>query len=221
MMNLDKTAKAKAFEFVYSNPVLRYTQNWGHIVTRQFLPEQGLIMDLGAGTGEHQQFAKPACQYTALDMDQDVLRLGRDQGRNQRCVQATAQHLPFKNGSLDGVVSVYSLEHLSNLENCVAEIIWVLKPGGILAVAIPTEGAMFRLGRRLVTAPFAVKNLGFSSVQDYENYIATQHINSVDKILSALKKNFQLVKKRWFPFLIGGPNVNLNLSIKAVRKQKI
>jgi len=217
-MTLDKTAKEQSFKFVYSNPLLRYVQNWGHIVTAQFLPPGGLILDLGAGTGEHQNFARKGDRYIALDADLDVLRIGREQGRTPPNLQAFAQRLPFANASFDGVVAVYILEHLSDLETCIAELARLLKPGGVLSVALPTEGMMFRLGRRLVTAPFAVRKLGFASVQAYEDYVATLHINQLEDIFACLERRFELVEMRWFPFLISSKALNTVVALKALRR---
>ena len=216
-MELDKTSKEKLFDFIYSNPLLHYIHNWGHIVTEQFLPENGLILDLGAGTSEHQSFAKPSNTYVALDIDMDVLRIGREAGRSHWGVQSDAQRLPFADGSFDGVVTVYSMEHLSGLANCVDELARILKPGSVLAVAIPTEGLVFRLGRRFVTAPFAAKNLGFESPRAYEDYVASEHINLPDDIISELERYFNLVEKRWFPFFIASKDLNMLMAIKAVR----
>lgn len=219
-MEMAKESKEKYFEFFYSNSMLRYFQNWGHIVTEQFLPAEGLVLDLGAGTSEHQNFAKPTRKYVTLDMDLDVLRIGHELGRSHMGVQAYAQALPFADGAFYGVVSVYSLEHLANLDSCVSEVARILKPAGVLAMAIPTEGAMFRLGRRLVTARFAVKSLGFKSIREYEDFVQSRHINTLEQIVSSLECYFQLVEKRWFPFFIGGKILNINMGIKAIRKER-
>ena len=45
-------------------------------------------------------------------------------------VVADAQDLPFADGSLDGVVSAWTVEHLKNPEKAVAEAYRALKPGG-------------------------------------------------------------------------------------------
>jgi ubiquinone/menaquinone biosynthesis C-methylase UbiE len=217
MPRLHRQAKAKAFDYFYSNPLLRYFQNWGHITTERFLSGAELIMDLGAGTGEHLNHVKTARDYIAFDIDFDSLSIGREQGRNHVCVQGEAKFLPFASNSFDGIVSVYNLEHLQDLEQCLSEIARILKPAGILSVAIPTEGILFRLGRRFVTAPFAVKEMGFNSIKDYEDFVRQEHINSLDNILAILRRIFSVEKKEWFPFFLGGKLLNIIVGIKAVR----
>lgn len=214
---LHKQTKERAFNYFYSNPLLRYFQNWGHIVTEQFLSGTGLIVDLGAGTGEHSKHVNRARNYIAFDIDFDGLSIGREHDRNRVCVQGDAKALPFASESFDGIVSVYNLEHLHDLEQCLSEMARILKPQGILSVAIPTEGFLFQLGRRLVTAPFAVREMGFNSIKDYEAFVKQEHINSVDNILDILKRIFSIEKKKWFPFFLGGKFLNINLAIKAIR----
>jgi len=218
MEKLNRQGKKKAFDYLYSNLVLRYFQNWGHNITEHFLQDSKLVLDLGAGTGEHQNHANTEREYIAIDNDLDALSIGREDGRNRICLQGTALALPFASGSFDGVVSVYNLEHLQDLERCSSEIVRVLKPGGMLAAAIPTEGLLFSLGRRLVTAPFAVKEMGFNSIKEYEDFVRQEHINSVYDITLALGKFFSIEKKRWFPFSLGGKSLNVTVAIKAIRQ---
>jgi len=213
----NRLTKAKAFDYFYTNPIISYIQNWGHIMTERLLPATGLILDIGAGTGEHQKFVGSDRRYIALDKDADVLQIARQLGRYQISLQSTAQFLPFASNSFEGLVSVFSLEHFRELDKCVAEFSRILKKNGVLAATIPTEGFAFRLGRRFVTAPFAVKNLGYKSVSDYEDYVRQEHINSVEQILTVIRRYFLIKYVRWFPFFIGGKTLNINLCFKAVR----
>lgn len=215
-MRLSRSDKEKYFNYYYSNSLLRYLQNWGHIIVDALLPKHGLILDLGAGTGEHQKFVTTNCQYIALDRDSDVLQIAQQLGRYSTSSQGSAQFLPFVDSCFDGVVSVFSLEHLDDLDRCVAEIARILKPGGVLAAVIPTEGIAFRLGRRFVTAPFAVKNLGFKSVKEYEDFVRREHINSVEQIFTVIRHYFLIKKVRWFPFYIGSKALNINVGFMAV-----
>jgi hypothetical protein len=47
--------------------------------------------------------------------------------------------LPFKDGSLDAVISISVLEHLEHAERVVTEVARVLKPGGIFYAATPFQ----------------------------------------------------------------------------------
>lgn len=52
-------------------------------------------------------------------------------------VVADALHLPFKDSSVDAVISKSLLEHVLNPEKLIAEIKRILKPGGLLYVLTP------------------------------------------------------------------------------------
>jgi SAM-dependent methyltransferase len=52
-------------------------------------------------------------------------------------VMATADRLPFKDNSFDGVISIAVLEHVRDPFRCAREIARVLKPGGWLKCCVP------------------------------------------------------------------------------------
>ena len=212
---MERKLEPRDLHLFYSNPILRYLQNWGHLITESFLPKSGLIMDLGAGTGEHQNFSSLNETMVSLDQNFDLLKNGCLINRMNLPIQGTAQKLPFKKNVFDGIVSVYCFEHLTDLEICISEASRILKPNGILSLALPTEGFLFKVGRHFVTAPLAVKNLGFESIKDYENYVKKQHINSLEKIIELVKKWFIILEMKWFPFFISSPSVNFSVAIKA------
>lgn len=202
---------------MYSFPILSFTQNWGHLVTERFLENCDMVLDMGCGAGEHQSFGRNKRKYIALDIDLDVIKIGRENHYNNLAVQGDACNLPFGDGKFDGVVSVYCLEHLKSLDKSIAEIYRVLKPGGVLALSIPTEGLLFRLGRRLVTAPFAKRKLGFKTIKAYEDYVAEHHINSVEDVFAAINKRFDSVRTLFFPFNKLGKDLNLLAAFKGVK----
>jgi SAM-dependent methyltransferase len=92
---------------------------------RKYLPKEllsnGLIANLGCGTTS---FGKKI-----LNLD-----LGAYQNVD---IVASIDNLPFKNESLDGIINVAVLEHVSNPEKVVAEFQRVLKPNGLIICFIP------------------------------------------------------------------------------------
>lgn len=213
MKNIEKEEYIKYF---YSNPILKYCQSWGHIVTEKMLGAGILTLDLGCGAFDHMSFANRDKKYIGVDIDRGVLKIGKEKYPNVEAVCANAEKLPFEDNYFDNIISVFSLEHIGDLGSCIAELARVLKPQGCLAVALPTEGFIFRLGRRLTSARYAKKNLGFKSTREYEEMVAQNHVNSLEKVLSALTKHFEIERKIWFPFgTLGGKNLNINLAVKA------
>ena len=215
-MQLDAETKKSYFRFFYANPLLRYVQNWGHVAAEKFVPSPALILDLGAGTCAHAAFVKPDSTYVALDEDLEVLQIARRERACDTLVRAEASCLPFADNTFGAIVSVYSFEHFAELGTCVNEAVRVLRPDGVLAAAIPTEGALFSLGRRLVVAPFAVKRMGFETAREYEAFVRRHHVNTLDEVLKAICNRFQVVEKRWFPFMLPSKNANLCVALRAV-----
>jgi len=94
------------------------------------LPAGARVLDLGAGPGSF------PCQR------QDILVVRLDLERPYRLGQgsyvlADAARMPFPPASFDLVVGNHSLEHFTELEATVREIGRVVRPDGVLYVAVP------------------------------------------------------------------------------------
>lgn len=101
----------------------------------------GRVLDLGAGTGAaNREFGTR--RVVALDPAPAML------GRNplDRRVAAYGEHLPFADGSFDGVFSAYVFRNLESIPATLAEIRRVLRPGG--AAAIVDLGRPEKAGKR-------------------------------------------------------------------------
>jgi SAM-dependent methyltransferase len=110
------------------------------------------LLDLGAGGGRHAfQAMKLGARTTALDYSagdlKDVLattggmlasgEISYDEYAG--CVNGNALDLPFPDESFDRVVTSEVLEHIWDCERAIAEMVRVLRPGGRIAVTVPTR----------------------------------------------------------------------------------
>jgi SAM-dependent methyltransferase len=110
-----------------------------------------LLLDMGAGAGRHafESFRRGA-RVIALDYDaaelKDVAGLfaamhaeGQvPEGASAGVVNGDGTGLPFPDATFDRIVCSEVLEHIPDLEGAVAELHRVLKPGGTMAVTVPT-----------------------------------------------------------------------------------
>ena len=108
------------------------------------------ILDVGCGGGRHSWgvYSQFDCQVWALDIGENDLKktryvLGAVEDERQRtgkwvAIQGNAMSLPLKEASFDRVVCSEVLEHVHDDRQSVAELVRVLKPGGLLAVSVPT-----------------------------------------------------------------------------------
>jgi demethylmenaquinone methyltransferase/2-methoxy-6-polyprenyl-1,4-benzoquinol methylase len=102
----------------------------------------GLVLDLGAGTGDltfaAAKSGRGAARVIGLDFSLEMLRLAqRKKPRGVRAqetqfVQGSALFAPFKAGVFDGVMSAFVLRNGSDLKLFFSESRRVLKPGGTL-----------------------------------------------------------------------------------------
>jgi SAM-dependent methyltransferase len=83
---------------------------------------QGLILDNGCGLRSF--YYENVVNFEIVDyLTTDVLGIG--------------EKLPFKSNSFDAIFSLAVLEHVKNPFECASEIERVLKPGGVIYVAVP------------------------------------------------------------------------------------
>jgi demethylmenaquinone methyltransferase / 2-methoxy-6-polyprenyl-1,4-benzoquinol methylase len=93
-----------------------------------YLPP-GRVLDLGGGTGA----ANPAFGgREVIALDPSSAMLARNPLRDR--VVGVGEHLPFADGSFDGVFSAYVFRNLDSIPDALDEIARVLRPGGVAAI---------------------------------------------------------------------------------------
>jgi len=110
------------------------------------------MLDLGCGGGRHAYEAwRRGATVVALDLDEqelkgvcyvvsEMLDAGElPHGRQGGPVRGDALSLPFADAAFDCVVASEVLEHVWDDEGAIAELVRVLRPGGRMAVTVPTR----------------------------------------------------------------------------------
>ncbi len=107
------------------------------------------VLDVGCGDGRHsfEAFKRQAVVYAAdlgakpLSNTSALLRLLASEAHYRggwASLQANVTRLPFGDASFDRVICSEVLEHLGDDDHAVDELTRVLKPGGKIAVSVPT-----------------------------------------------------------------------------------
>ena len=110
------------------------------------------VLDLGCGFGRHAYEAlRRGAHVVACDLGLDELRQVRSIGAamwadgelSDEVVLETANGdatmLPFADGSFDRIIASEVMEHIDDDEGAMAELVRVLRPGGVLAVTVPAR----------------------------------------------------------------------------------
>lgn len=100
------------------------------------------VLDLAGGTGDLARlFADrvgPSGEVVLTDINGAMLAFGRDRllnaGRFVPAVQCDAEKLPFADSHFDCVSIAFGLRNVTRKEGALAEMLRVLKPGGVAAV---------------------------------------------------------------------------------------
>lgn len=94
-------------------------------------PLDGIVLDIGAGVNDtywRHLALKPKGRRFRVDLVHD---------KRPEVVADAERGLPFHAGSVDAVVMMYVLEHVYDYRGTIAEVKRVLRPGGILVMAVP------------------------------------------------------------------------------------
>ena len=167
------------------------------------------VLEVGAGNGIHIKSVRHGFdEYIISDLSPTLLNK-IDLGNNRegeiltRVEDATA--LSFDDNSFDRVIGAHVLEHLHKPHEVLREWHRVVKPGGVLSIILPCDpGVAWRLGRHL----FARKKF-IDCGLDYDYWMAREHVNPLNNIVSFIRYYFDDVREEWFPFRI--PSMDLNL----------
>ena len=103
----------------------------------------GAILDIATGTGDLAILlarAVPAATVTGVDLSEGMLEVGRRKagkaGLGDRITfrSADALALPFPDNSFDAITVAYGVRNFEHLDRGYAEMLRVLRPGGLLCV---------------------------------------------------------------------------------------
>ena len=94
------------------------------------------LLDVGCGTGTMvASLSRYGCAY-GVDVDHEAVGYCLER-RLDVVVQASGEHLPFADESVDVATMLDVLEHIADERGTLAEVTRVIRPGGYLMVSVP------------------------------------------------------------------------------------
>lgn len=107
------------------------------------------ILEVGCSTGFKTfalQHRFPNAAVAGVDPDADGIALARGMAarldaarfpRTPTFTEAVGENLPIDDNSIDLIVCITTIEHVANVDDCLAEMARVLRPGGVLYLEAP------------------------------------------------------------------------------------
>jgi arsenite methyltransferase len=133
----------------------RLINAWQHPVEWLNIPPDGTALDVGSGPGNVTaslaRAAGPGGLALGVDISEPMLAraVRAESGPQVGFIRADAQRLPLRDNTVDAITSLAVLQLIPDPAAALAEMARVLRPGGRLALMIPTVGSTARLWRNL------------------------------------------------------------------------
>ena len=136
---------AKPFSRINAEQNVRLLHSLLVVYEQLRLPAGADVLDLGSGSGwVSETLEKLGARTFTLDLSTDLLRIGQARFAHARLEPRFAagdmMHLPVASASMDAAIVMDALHHVPDVPAVLREVVRVLKPGGVFAIAEPGEG---------------------------------------------------------------------------------
>lgn len=120
------------------------------------LPEDSAnIIDIGCSDGTFtNSLYKKGRKIFGIDTNEKSIASASKKFRNVKFLTGSAERLPFKDNYFDTAFLMDVLEHVENEKRVIAEVYRVLKPGGLLIITVPHQGAFKFLDAENIISKF-------------------------------------------------------------------
>lgn len=181
----------------YHYPLIRNFFLWRLTMALDLLGKKtfGSLLEIGFGSGVLLPELKiRARRLYGIDIHAHLCAVKKmlyKEGVNAHLANASLLNLPFRDASFDCVVSVATLEHITDLSHAAGEIKRVLKPAGIAVLGFPVEN---RLSDILLILT--------GSRKAYKKELKDIHPSSHRDIISQIRRDFGKVKIKKMPLFL-------------------
>lgn len=156
-----QAGRRDAFHRWIVDPVFPPGENSRHDVALRLLAGGTRLLDIGCWNGDFLARVRAAHLYSELcgvDLVPASVLAAQAKGFVAQAVDLNGEPLPFEDGRFDAVTILAVLEHVFDPYAIIADIRRVLKPGGVLVIAVPnvasfTNRMRIVFGRIPITSP--------------------------------------------------------------------
>lgn len=181
----------------WENTNREYEDQADRMAIRKLLPKRmEKFADIGGGYGRlANEYLKRAHKVFLFDYSKSELKQAKEiYGDKIETRAGDIYELPFKDKELDGLMMVRVTHHLEKLEDAIAELFRVLKPGGVAVIEVANKRTLPKIARfvtrRSKVNPFDRKVANYTeiSADGFYNY----HPKYVEEIFD--KVGFKIEK---------------------------
>ena len=179
----------------WDNAGREYEDQADRMAIRKLLPKRmASFADIGGGYGRlANEYLKRAHKVYLFDYSKTELKQAKEiYGDKIETKAGDIYKLPFKDGSLDGLMMVRVTHHLKELDKAVAELYRVLKPGGVAVIEVANKRTLPKMARfvtrRSKVNPFDKKVANYKEIS--KNGFFNYHPKYVEEIFD--KTGFKL-----------------------------
>jgi SAM-dependent methyltransferase len=97
------------------------------------------LLDIGSGDGHLAAVLLSEPADLGVDLNIKVIKEAQKREAHRNLIQASATHLPLRDGSFQAVICNSTLEHIPDTDRAVSEAGRVLGAGGLLVATMPSE----------------------------------------------------------------------------------
>jgi demethylmenaquinone methyltransferase / 2-methoxy-6-polyprenyl-1,4-benzoquinol methylase len=108
---------------------------WRRFLVSRLPRDRGHVLDVATGTGlVAAELVRRDFRVTGVDQSPEMLARARERfGDRVELVEASAESLPFADGSFDHLTFTYLLRYVADPAGTLAELARVVRPGGVVA----------------------------------------------------------------------------------------
>ncbi len=154
------------------------------------------VLDIACGTGYGSSLLlfRGAKRIYGGDISEEAIKFAKEHYRNIDFRVMNAEQLPFEDNFFDVIVSLETLEHLSNPEKFVGEAKRLLKTGGVLIISTPA----MRVRNPFHVKEFFTKNeleemlSSFSNIEFFGQFRKISRIKRLLRLLGLISLDYSI-----------------------------
>jgi hypothetical protein len=170
-------------------------ESWMHreAARREGLPMPHTLLEIGGGMLNHLPFEPADIPYDVIEPESEMYRDSPDL-RRVRTMFDDIREIDLQH-RYERIVSIATLEHLTELPYTLASAGLLLAPGGVFRCGIPSEGGfLWALSWRTIAV-----DLYLRTGHNWAEHMRFEHINTAPEIIALIRYFFRRVAIRRFP----------------------